>query len=89
MAPKFALRNRVPEAIPSDYLTPKPQPVLYETHRPQIPFLKEEIANGVFDLRPVKSTLNIADIFIKALPGPRFQELRTLLNAKRVPDRSS
>ena len=52
-------------------------------------FLKEEIANGVFDLRPVKSILNIADIFTKALPGPRFQELRTLLNVKRVPEHSS
>jgi len=39
-------------------------------------FLREEISNGVIELRRVESARNITDIFTKALPAPHFLELR-------------
>ena len=51
-------------------------------------FLREEISNGVIELKRVELARNIADIFTKALPAPHFLELRALLNIQKVPSAS-
>jgi hypothetical protein len=42
-------------------------------------FVRSVIENGTIDLQYIPSAENVADVFTKALPAPRFKELRKKL----------